>query len=249
MRGAALITGAARRIGRTLALTAAEAGYDVAVHHRGPADAAEEVAFEIRSMGRRAATVDADLTNEADTAALVGRASQALGPVTLLINNASVFQDDRIQTVTRDSWDAHMQTNLRAPIVLTQAFAAELPEGAEGLIINLLDQRVWKPNPQFFSYGVSRAALWSATRVMAQALAPRIRVNAIGPGPTLASIHQTQTDFEAEAHNVPLQRRSAPEDIAAAVRYLIDARQVTGQMIAVDGGQHLAWRTPDVVGD
>jgi NAD(P)-dependent dehydrogenase (short-subunit alcohol dehydrogenase family) len=249
MRGAALITGAARRIGRTLALTAAEAGYDVAVHHRGPADAAEEVAFEIRSMGRRATTVAADLTDEADTAALVGRAAQALGPVTLLINNASVFQDDRIQTVTRESWDSHIQTNLRAPIVLTQAFAAELPEGAEGLVINLLDQRVWKPTPQFFSYGVSRAALWSATRVLAQALAPRIRVNAVGPGPTLASIHQTQTEFEAEAHNVPLQRRSAPEDIAAAVRYLIDARQVTGQMIAVDGGQHLAWRTPDVVGD
>lgn len=249
MRGAALITGAARRIGRALALTAAEAGYDVAVHHRGPADAAEAVAFEIRSMGRKAAAVCAELTNELDIAALVGCASQALGPVTLLINNASVFQDDRIQTLTRQSWDAHMETNLRAPILLTQAFAAELPEGAEGLVVNVLDQRVWKPNPQFFSYGLSRAALWSATRVLAQALAPRIRVNAIGPGPTLASVHQTQTDFEAEAHNVPLQRRSSPEDIAAAARFLIDARQVTGQMIAVDGGQHLAWRTPDVVGE
>jgi NAD(P)-dependent dehydrogenase (short-subunit alcohol dehydrogenase family) len=249
VRGAALITGAARRIGRALALTAAEAGYDVAVHHRGGADAAEEVAFAIRSMGRRATTVAAELTDETETSALIGRAAQALGPVTLLINNASVFQDDRIQTVTRGSFDAHMQTNLRAPIVLSQTFAAELPEGSEGLILNILDQRVWKPNPQFFSYGVSRAALWWTTKVLAQALAPRIRVNAIGPGPTLPSIHQTQTDFDAEADNVPLQRRSAPEDIAAAVRYLIEARQVTGQMIAVDGGQHLAWRTPDVVGD
>lgn len=249
MRGAALVTGAARRIGRALALTAAEAGYDVAVHHRGPADEAEEVAFEIRSLGRRAATVSAELTDEADTSALIGRAARALGPITLLINNASVFQDDRIETLTIDSWKAHMQTNLRAPILLTQAFAAELPAGADGLVINMLDQRVWKPNPQFFSYGLSRAGLWHATQVLAQALAPRIRVNAIGPGPTLPSIYQTQNEFDAEAHNVPLQRRSSPEDIAAAARYLIDARQVTGQMIAVDGGQHLAWRTPDVVGD
>ncbi len=249
VRGTALITGAARRIGRQLALTCAEAGYDVAVHHRGPSDDADSVAAEIREMGRKAAPVSAELTDEQDTSTLVGRAAQALGPVTLLINNASIFRDDRIQTVTRDSWDTHMQTNLRAPVMLTQAFAAELPERAEGLVVNMLDQRVWKPNPQFFSYGLSRSALWTATKVMAQALAPRIRVNAIGPGPTLPSIHQTPEDFEAEAHNVALKRRSSPEDVAHALRYLIEARQVTGQMIAVDGGQHLAWRTPDVVGD
>jgi len=249
MRGTALITGAARRIGRALALTAAEAGYDVAVHHRGPADDAETLAFEIRSMGRKAAPVAAELKDEAETSALVGRAAEALGPVTLLINNASVFQDDRIEGLTRASWDAHMETNLRAPILLSQTFAAELPKDAEGLIINMLDQRVWKPNPQFFSYGLSRSALWAATQVLARALAPRIRVNAIGPGPTLPSIHQTQTQFEAEAHNVLLQRRSSPEDIAGAARYLMDARQVTGQMIAVDGGQHLGWKTPDVAVD
>ena len=249
MRGTALITGAARRIGRALALTCAEAGYDVAVHHRGPPDEAEAVAAEIRELGRKSAPVSAELTDELDTSTLVGRAAQALGPVTLLINNASVFRDDRIQTLTIESWKAHMQTNLRAPILLAQAFAAELPDSVEGLIVNMLDQRVWKPNPQFFTYGLSRSALWTATQVMAQALAPRIRVNAIGPGPTLPSIHQTPGDFEAEAHNVPLQRRSSPEDVAHALRYLIEARQVTGQMIAVDGGQHLAWKTPDVVGD
>jgi NAD(P)-dependent dehydrogenase (short-subunit alcohol dehydrogenase family) len=249
MRGTALITGAARRIGRALALTSAEAGYDVAVHYRGPAKEAETVVAEIRALGRRAEALPAELTDETDASTLVSRAAQALGPVTLLINNASVFRDDRIETVTRDSWDAHMQTNLRAPVLLTQAFAAELPDGAEGLVVNMLDQRVWKPNPQFFSYGLSRSALWTATQVMAQALAPRIRVNAIGPGPTLPSIHQTQADFDAEADNVALQRRSSPEDVAHALRYLIDARQVTGQMIAVDGGQHLGWRTPDVVGD
>ncbi len=249
MRGCALITGAARRIGRALALTAAEAGYDVAVHHRSGADEAETLASEIRALGRKAAAFQAELTDEAETSALVSRAAAALGPVTLLVNNASVFQDDRIESLSRGSWDAHFETNLRAPIVLSQAFAAELPEGREGLIINLLDQRVLKPNPQFFSYGLSRQALWAATRVLAQALSPRIRVNAIGPGPTLPSIHQTEAVFAAEARNVPLQRRSSPEDIAGAARYLIDARQVTGQMIAVDGGQHLAWRTPDVIGD
>lgn len=249
MRGTALITGASRRIGRALALTAAEAGYDVAVHHRGADTDALALAEEVRALGRQAAAVKADLTHEDETAALVGAAAAALGPVTLLINNASVFQDDRIESLTRTSWDAHMETNLRAPVRLCQAFAAELPAEAEGLIINMLDQRVWKSNPQFFSYSLSRSALWSATRVLAQALAPRIRVNAIGPGPTLPSIHQTPEDFAAEAHNVLLQRRSSPADIAGAARYLIDARQVTGQMIAVDGGQHLAWRTPDVAGD
>ncbi|HEX4097157.1 MAG TPA: SDR family oxidoreductase [Caulobacteraceae bacterium] len=247
-RGVALITGAARRIGKALALTAAEAGYDVAVHHRSGAEEAEAVAAEIRGLGRKAAAFRAELTDEAETSALIVRAAQALGPVTLLVNNASVFLDDRIQTLTRESWDAHIETNLRAPVLLAQTFAAELPKDAEGLIVNMLDQRVLKPNPQFFSYGLSRAALWSATQVLAQALAPRIRVNAIGPGPTLPSIHQTPAEFDAEAHNVALQRRSSPQDVAQALRYLIDARQVTGQMIAVDGGQHLAWRTPDVVG-
>jgi NAD(P)-dependent dehydrogenase (short-subunit alcohol dehydrogenase family) len=249
MRGAALITGAARRIGRALALAMAQAGYDVAVHYRGGADDAEALAGEIRNMGRNATTLAAELADDEQASALVGRAAAALGPVTLLINNASLFQDDRIQSLTRASFVAHMQTNLYAPILLAQAFAAELPAEAEGLIINMLDQRVLKPNPQFFSYGLSRSALWTATQVLAQALAPRIRVNAIGPGPTLPSIHQTPEQFEAEAHNVLLQRRSSPNDIAAAARYLIEARQVTGQMIVVDGGQHLNWRTPDVIGD
>lgn len=249
MRGTALITGAARRIGRVLCLTAAEAGYDVAIHCRTPDPEAQTLAAEIRALGRKAAVLHAELTEDAETAALVGRAAEALGPVTLLINNASVFEDDRIQTLTPASWDAHMRTNLWAPVRLAQAFAAALPDGAEGLILNLLDQRVWKPNPQFFSYGLSRSALWSATQVLAQALAPRIRVNAIGPGPTLPSVHQSPEDFAAEAKGTPLQRRASPDDIAAAARYLFDARQVTGQMIAVDGGQHLAWRTPDVVGD
>ena len=161
MRGVALITGAARRIGRALALAAADAGYDVAVHHRGPSDTADALASEIRALGRNSQAVSAELTDDAQTSALVGLAYAALGPVTLLINNASVFLDDRIGTLTRESWDAHMKTNLWAPVRLAQAFAAELPAGAEGQIINVLDQRVWKSNPQFFSYGLSRSALWA----------------------------------------------------------------------------------------
>jgi len=241
-RGAALVTGAARRIGRALALAAAEAGYDVAIHHRDSAEDAQSAADEVSALGVKAAVIAADLTDHPER--LIEQARAALGPVTLLVNSASVFEDDRLTTMTRDSWDMHMQANLSAPIALTQAFAAQ---GGEGLVVNIVDQRVWRPNPQFFSYSLSKAGLWWATQTMAQALAPRIRVNAIAPGPTLPSVHQSAEDFEAEAANVPLQRRATPGEIAAALRYLIDASSVTGQMIAVDGGQHLGWKTPDIV--
>ena len=188
----------------------------------------------------------ADLAEPDQVGGLFAAAREALGPITLLINNASAFEDDRIETFDAQTWRAHMEVNLHAPLLLAQAFAAALPQGATGQIINLLDQRVWKPNPQFFTYSLSKAALWSATRTMAQGLAPRVRVNAIGPGPTLPSVHQTPELFGAEAANIPLQRRTETADIVAAALYLIDAGAVTGQMIAVDGGQHLAWLTPDI---
>jgi len=165
----------------------------------------------------------------------------------LLVNCASLFNDDRIATLTPEGWDAAMAGNLRAPVLLAQAFAAALPAGAAGLIVNVIDQRVLRPTPQFFSYAVSKAGLWAATQMMAQGLAPRIRVNAIAPGPTLRSIHQSQAEFDAETGAVLLGHGATPEEIGAALAYLIDARSVTGQMIAVDGGQHLAWRTPDVI--
>jgi NAD(P)-dependent dehydrogenase (short-subunit alcohol dehydrogenase family) len=247
-RGTALVTGAARRIGKELALAAAEAGYDVAVHFRGSKGEAHELCDRIRAGGRRAAAVQADLNAPADVEGLIPRAADLLGPVTLLVNNASVFQDDSLQTITRESWATHLDANLRAPVMLGQSFAAELPAGREGLIVNLLDQRVWRPNPLFFSYTISKAALWAATRTMAQALAPWIRVNGIGPGPTLPSVHQGPGEFEAEAGGALLERAVNPAEIAAALRYLIDAPSVTGQMIAVDAGQHLGWRTPDVIG-
>jgi len=241
----ALVTGAARRIGRTLALSLAEAGWDIAVHYRTSGAEAEAVCREIEGLGRRAVAVQADLAVEGQAQALLERARDALGPISLLVNNASTFREDTVQTMTRESWDAHMETNLRSPLALVQAFAAQAPDGA--CVINLLDQRVWKPNPQFFTYALSKAALWAATRTLAQALAPRIRVNGVGPGPTLPSIYQAPEDFAAEAANVPLGRRATPEEIARAVLYLVDAPSVTGQMIAVDGGQHLAWKTPDIV--
>jgi NAD(P)-dependent dehydrogenase (short-subunit alcohol dehydrogenase family) len=245
-RGAALITGAARRIGRALALAMAGAGYDIAIHYLHSHAEADALTAEIRAMGRRACVLRADLADDAQVRGLAEAARAALGPLTLLINNASAFEDDRIETFDAETWRAHMEVNLHAPLLLAQAFAAGLPEDAAGQIINLLDQRVWKPNPQFFTYSLSKAALWSATRTMAQGLAPRIRVNAIGPGPTLPSIHQTPELFGVEAANIPLRRRAEPADIVAAALYLIDAGSVTGQMIAVDGGQHLAWLTPDI---
>lgn len=243
-KGAALVTGAARRIGRALALEAAAAGYDVAVHFRGSRDEAHALSREIRDLGLKATCLAADLSNEREARDLLPRAVDALGPVTLLVNNASLFLDDTVQTLSAESWAAHLTTNLHAPVLLAQAFAAQ-PQ-AQGLIVNLLDQRVWKPNPLFFSYTVSKAALWSATRTMAQALAPRIRVNGLGPGPTLPSIHQDEGDFASEARHTLLERRATPEELRAALRFLIEAPSVTGQMIALDAGQHLTWRTPDL---
>lgn len=250
-RGTALVTGGARRIGRALVLAVAQAGYDVAVHHRSAEAEAEQVAGLVREAGRRAVVLRADLSREVETASLVERAGEALGPLSLLVNNASLFLDDRVGALARDTWDAQIETNLRAPLVLSEAFAAQAPRdpGADPLIVNLLDQRVLRPNPRFFTYTLTKAALWTATRTLAQALAPHVRVNGIGPGPTLASVHQDEAAFLAEAAGTPLERAVRPEDLCAAALYLIDARAVTGQMIAVDSGQHLGWRTPDVVGE
>ena len=222
-RGAALVTGGARRIGRVLAATAAEAGFDVAIHVRSVDEAAEAAAQDVRARGRKAAILTCDLRKEAATVALVGEAEAELGPVTLLVNSASVFEEDAFSDFNRASWDLHLETNLRAPLVLAQVFARRLPADREGLIVNILDQRVLNPTPEFFSYSLSKSALWDATRMLAHALAPRIRVNGIGPGPTLPSIHQDAAAFEAEARSTLLGRSVPPSEIGAALRYLIDA--------------------------
>lgn len=238
-RGAALVTGGARRIGRALVRAAAEAGYDVAIHVRQADDDAEAAVGDVRALGRRAAIVSCDLRDEAATVALVSDAEAELGPVTLLVNCASLFEHDGFCDMNRASFEAHMETNLRAPLVLSQAMARRLPPEQAGLIVNVIDQRVWRPTPDFFSYTLSKAALWDATRMMAQALAPRVRVNGIGPGPVLQSIHQDPADFAAEAAGTLLRQAVDPAEIGAALRYLVDASSVTGQMIAVDAGQHL----------
>ena len=245
-RGWALVTGAGRRIGRALAIQAAHAGYDVIIHVRAGPQAGQDTAAEIVRLGRRSHIAVADLSDAAALPGLIGAAGE---PVTLLVNCASLFEDDRLESLTPERFDAHIAANLRAPVLLAQAFAAALPASAHGQIVNIVDQRVWRLTPQFFSYTLSKAALWTATQTLAQALAPRVRVNAIGPGPTLASIHQSETDFDDETSAVLLGHGPHPDEIAAALAYLIDARSVTGQMIAVDGGQHLAWRTPDIQGE
>ena len=239
-RGAALVTGAARRIGRVLALSCADAGFDVAIHCRVIDDDAETVAAQVRAKGRKAALVTSDLRKESETAPLISAVEAELGQVTLLVNCASVFEEDAFASMNRHSWDLHMETNLRGPLVLAQAFARRITGARRGLIINILDQRVLRTQPAFFSYSLSKAALWEATRMMAQALAPQIRVNGIGPGPVLPSIHQDSDDFAQEAAATLLARPVDPAEIAQALRYLIDAPSVTGQMIAIDSGQHLA---------
>ena len=244
MKGAALVTGAGRRIGRAIALGLAEDGYDIAVHYGTSGDAAEEVVAAIAKAGRSAKALSADLTDEGATHALIAAAAEALGPVTCLVNNASVFERDEALGVTRASWDAHLETNLRAPFVLMQEFARQLPADAQGAVVNMLDERVWSLTPYFVSYTVSKAALWALTQSMALALAPRIRVNGIGPGPTLPSPRQSEEQFRRQAAAMPLGHGTSPEEITQAVRFILAASAMTGQMIALDGGQHLGWAQP-----
>lgn len=237
----ALVTGAAKRIGRTIALALAEDGYAVAIHYNSSAKDADAVVDEIVRAGGKAMALKADLAVEAEVLTLIPRATAALGPLGLLVNNASLFDRDEIKTVTRKSWDAHMEANLRAPFVLIQGLAAQLPAATEGVVVNILDERVLNLTPHFVSYTVSKAGLWALTQSLALALAPRIRVNGIGPGPTLPSPRQTQEQFDRQAGAMPLKRGANPDEVAAAVRFIIASRSMTGSILMLDGGQHLAW--------
>ncbi len=244
--GAALVTGAGKRIGRALALTLAEAGHDVAVHYNASKDGADEVVSLIEAKGRKAVALSADLSKEEDTRMLTARAADALGPLSVLVNSASVFEHDDIESMTRESWDLHMQVNTRAPVKLAQDFAAQAPR--DSLIVNLIDQRVLKLTPQFLSYTASKSALYTLTKTLAQGLGAKgVRVNAIGPGPTLKNPRQSDDDWARQNEATVLGYGAEPDDICGALLYLLSARSVTGQMIAVDGGQHLAWRTQDVL--
>jgi NAD(P)-dependent dehydrogenase (short-subunit alcohol dehydrogenase family) len=235
----ALVTGAARRIGRTIAVDLAARGWAVAVHYGTSADEAASVVNKIEGGGGRAAAFQADLRDDESVVGLIEKATAALGPLTCLVNNASVFEDDKLESVSRDSWDLHMQVNLRAPFVLTQAFVPQVPVSAQGNVINILDQRVWNLTPHFTSYTLSKVALWTLTQTLAMALAPKVRVNAVGPGPTLKSTRQSEEQFARQWASLPLERQVMPQEIADAIRFILDAPSMTGQMIAVDGGQHL----------
>lgn len=256
--GRALVTGAGQRLGAHMARYLGARGFDVAVHYATSSDGADAVVRDIEGHGRRAVAMQADLLDDAATDNLFARAVDALGgPITCLINNASIFEYDTVASATRESWDRHMGSNLRAPFVLTQAMtrqglAPETDDNGEpqavGLIVNMIDQRVRKLTPEFMSYTLAKMGLWALTQTSAQALAPAIRVNAIGPGPTLQGERQSDRHFNDQRANTVLQRGSNASDITAALGYFLDAPAVTGQLICVDGGQHLGWQTPDVMG-
>lgn len=257
MTKAALVTGAAKRLGRAISIDLAKRGFDVAIHYASSAQDADNVVSEIKALGRRAVALQADLLDDAQTETLVPSAAAALGPLTLLVNNASIFEYDNLKTATRETWDRHFQSNLRAPFILTQAMAAQMPAPdlcaagepiAKGLIVNMIDQRVRKLTPEFMTYTLAKSALWTLTQTAAQALAPKLRVNAIGPGPTLQGMRQSEAHFKAQRAATILNRGADPEGICAALGYFLDSPSVTGQLLCVDGGQHLGWQTPDVLG-
>ena len=242
----ALITGAAVRIGRAIAESLAADGWAVAIHFNRSHKEANAVAAGIAERGGTAAIVDANLANLTALPGLIGKAAEALGPLELLVNNAATFEKDEIDILEPDTWRRQMDINAAAPTFLAQAFAAALPGHLTGNVVNIIDQRVWKPVPEFLSYQVSKSAAWAATIALAQALAPRIRVNAIAPGPVLPSPRQSQSDFDRQAATLPLGKGPALDDFGRTIRFLVETPSITGQMIALDGGQHLAWKTPDV---
>jgi NAD(P)-dependent dehydrogenase (short-subunit alcohol dehydrogenase family) len=256
--GAALVTGGAQRLGAAMARALAARGTDVAIHYHGSRDAAEALAAGLRATGVRAAALGADLLDRAATATLVPAAAAALGrPLTVLVNNASIFEHDTIATATWESWDRHIGSNLRAPFELTQAFAAQAPRAerdasgeprATACVVNMIDQRVMKLTPEFATYTIAKVGLWAFTRTAAQALAPDVRVNAIGPGPTIRGVRQSERHFAAQRAATVLGRGASPDEVCAALAFILDAPGLTGQLLCIDGGQHLAWRTADVLG-
>ncbi|MDI7861063.1 SDR family oxidoreductase [Rhizobiaceae bacterium n13] len=243
----ALVTGAARRIGRAIVEDLAHQGFAVAIHAHESIEEAEALAQHLRAEGARAVAVQADLADVAACGGLLKKTTEMLGPVDLLVNNASIFKYDSAEAFENAIWDEHFDVHVRAPAILSAAFARQLPEDVQGLIVNIIDQRVLKPNPRFFSYTLSKSALWTATKTMAQALAPRIRVNAIGPGPTVPSSRQSIADFQAQVDRTILKVGPRFDEFGRTIRFLFDTPSITGQMIALDGGQHLGWQTPDIM--
>ncbi len=245
-RPTVLVTGAARRIGKVIALDFAANGWNVGLHFNKSKQDIESVAREVEKLGGNSAVLKADFLKHDELNSLVAQCTSSLAPPVCLINNSSVFLKDELENLTESQWSEQININLKTPVFLAKSFAELLPADITGNIINIIDQRVWKLTPLFFSYTLSKAGLWAATRTLAQSLAPRIRVNAIGPGPVLQSNYQTSEQFRDQKKHLPLELSCTPEQIAAAIRFILDAPAMTGQMIALDGGQHIAWKTPDV---
>ncbi len=243
----ALVTGGAKRIGRAIVENLAANNYTVAIHCYDSTKDADALAAEIKDQGGRACVVQADLTKMGEVADLIPQAASVLGPISVLVNNASIYENDQLGSLDPEQWDIHFDIHLKAPVFLSETFAAQNNNLHEGLIVNIIDQRVWRLNPLFFSYTLSKSALWTATRTMAQALAPRIRVNAIGPGPTLKNNRQSDDDFTKQIAHLPLKQGPSLESFGETIRYFDNMPSITGQMIATDGGQHLFWQSPDVI--
>lgn len=243
----ALITGAARRLGRAIALGMATDGWDIIVHYRSSRTEAQDTASDIEQLGRRAALLDGDLADESVSKDLLCRANNLLGPVSCVVNNASLFEFDDAASFGSATLNAHMQANLAAPILLAQSLHALTPAGQQSVVINLLDQKLFNLNPDFLSYTLSKAGLHTATTVLAQALAPKVRVVGVAPGLTMVSGDQSEAGFSNAHQRTPLGKSSTPEDIAGAVCYLARAQAITGTVLLVDGGQHLLPTQRDVM--
>jgi NAD(P)-dependent dehydrogenase (short-subunit alcohol dehydrogenase family) len=242
----ALVTGGAKRIGKAIVEDLAAHGFAVAIHANESLEDAQVIAHRLNAEGGKAAALQCDLADGAATARLIAAATAALGPLDLIVNNASLFKPDTVTAFDDALWDRHFAVHVKAPSILARDFVRQLPDGVAGSIVNIIDQRVWNPTPRYYSYTLSKSALWMATRTMAQSFAPRVRVNAIGPGPSLPNERQDDAAFQAQVEGLILRRGPSLDEFGRTVRFLFDTPSVTGQMIALDGGQHLAWETPDV---
>ena len=243
--GVAIVTGGSKRIGKSIVKKLSFLGWKVIIHYNSNKNDALSLQKEIQKKGGAASIIKANLNSSKATEELISKSEKKFGKLTLLVNNASIFENDSVHSLTIDTWDIHNNVNTKAPLLLSQSFAKLLPKKEPGVIINIIDQRVFSPRPDFISYSSSKNSLFWLTKVLAQALSPKIRVCAIGPGPTLKGARQTDNDFKNQSQSVPLGNGSSPEEISQAIEFILNASSFTGQMITLDGGEHLDWIKPE----